>query len=188
MNTSDSVGGGVGVRAGDVARGEGRSAPSALVRSGVAVADLVALPLLALAFLVVLGAALGSIGIAAGGLDFILGLHYLDFFPIFPPLGRLLSGLSMLAFSALMVATALLLWRLFRHGWRRFWSWHGSAWAGTFERSIASRDPGPAAGNRNRLTAVKLSGLVFLCLFAVSFVLMMLMAGGPFWHAWRWFV
>jgi hypothetical protein len=173
MNTSDSLSG-TGARA----------APLALLRSGLALADLVALPVIGAAFLVVLGTALASLGIAAGGINFILGLGYLNFFPTFPPVARILSGLSLLAFSALMIASARLLWRFFSDGWKRFWSWHHSSWAGTFEKPAAPV-PGLATSG---LAAIKLSGLVFVCLLAVSFAMMMLMAGGPFWHAWRWFV
>jgi hypothetical protein len=177
MNTSDPL---IGTAV--------RAAPMALVRSGLAMVDLVALPLLASAFLVVLGIALASLGIAAGGINFILGLRFLDFFPTFPWPARLLSGLTLLAFSALMMAAALLLAGFFRESWKRFWSWHRSTWQGTFEKPDGARVPGHATGGRNDLAAVKLSGLVFVCLLAMSFALMMLMAGGPFWHAWRWFV
>ncbi len=161
------------------------TAPAALYRSGLALADLLALPILSLGSLVVLGAALASLGVAAGGVNFVLGLPYLDFFPVFPPIARILSGLSLLAFSALLIVSMLLLWRLFRAVWKHFWSWHRSAWQGAEARLfVISAVSGRAKGFA---PLVKVSGLVFLALLTVSFVLMMLLARGPFWHAWRWF-
>jgi hypothetical protein len=164
------------------------SAPKALFRSGLALTDLVALPLLAFGFLVVLGTALAALGVAAGGVNFVLGLHYLDFFPTFPPPARILSGLSLLAFSALLISTALLLWHFFRTAWRQFWRWHRSVWRGTFARLFTiSGAPGSAEGARRYVRLIEICGLVFLGLFAVSLTLMLVLARGPFWHAWHWF-
>jgi hypothetical protein len=143
--------------------------------------DLAALPLLALGFAGVAGLALAALGIAAGGLNFLLGLRFLDFFPVFPVAARTLSGLTLLAFAALLLVSALPLWNLYRAAWQRFWSWHGSAWAGVF----AAAGPGERAQASMRL--IEISGLVFLGLLAVTFALMMLLARGPFWHVWRWF-
>jgi hypothetical protein len=163
-------------------------APRALLRSGLALADVVALPLLAFAFLVVLGTALASVAIAAGGLNFVLGLHYLDYFPTFPVTARLLCGLSLLAFSALMVAAAFLLWRMFRTAWAQYWTWHQSAWQGTDVtlRAVIGA-PGSAKVTAGSIRYIKLSAFVFVVVFSLSFVVMMILAGGPFWHAWHWF-
>jgi hypothetical protein len=162
--------------------------PRALLRSGLALADAVALPLLAFAFLVVLGTSLASVAIAAGGFNFVLGLHYLDYFPTFPVTARLLCGLSLLAFSALMVAAALLLWRLFRTAWTQYWTWHQSAWQGTYlTLRAAVGTPGAAKVTAGSIRLIKLSALVFVVVFSLSFVVMMILAGGPFWHAWHWF-
>ena len=172
----------------DNALGGSAQAPRTLIRSALVMTDLVALPLLALGFAGVLGLALASLGIAAGGFNFLLGLRYLDFFPIFPVAARLLSGFSLLAFAAFLLVSTLPLWNLYRAAWQRFWSWHGSAWAGVFAARSAD---GGAKGHGERARAsvrlIRLSGLVFLGLFAATFALMMLLARGPFWHVWRWF-
>lgn len=166
-------------------------APRALLRSGLALADIVALPLLTLAFLVVLGMALASIAIAAGGVNFVLGLHYLDYFPTFPVAARLLCGMSLLAFSALVVASALLLWRLVRAAWTQYWNWHTSAWQGTSVtlRAVVGARTGAKHGATliRLIRLIRLAGLVFVVVLTVSFVVMMILAGGPFWHAWHWF-
>jgi len=169
-------------------RNDSPSAPKVLVRSGLALADLVALPVLAFAFLTVLGTALASLGIVAGGINFVLGLPYLDFFPVFPPPARILSGVSLLAFSALLIAAVLLLWHLFRAAWKRFWSWHGSAWQGNSARLfVISRAPAGGIVAHVYKPLIALTALVFLGLLVISFTLMMILARGPFWHAWHWF-
>ncbi len=166
----------------------GGAAPRTVVRSGLILADLVALPLLASAFLLVLGTALAALAIAAGGVNFVLGLHYLDFFPVFPPPARILSGLGLLAFSAFLVVSVLLLRQYFRAVWKHFWSWHLAIWQGSFaDLPLISRAFSRAEGALAYRLPLKLAGLTFLGLFALSFILMMVMAGGPFWHAWRWF-
>jgi hypothetical protein len=162
-------------------------APRTLLRSGLALADIVALPLLALAFLVVLGTSLASVAIAAGGLNFVLGLHYLDYFPTFPVAARILCGLSLLAFSALMATAVLQLWHPFRAAWTHYWTWHRSAWQGTYVTPRAVIGAPASAGTGTSLRPLKLSALVFGVLFSVSFVVMMLLARGPFWHTWHWF-
>jgi len=163
-------------------------APRALVRVALVTTDLVALPLLGFCFAVVLALALASLGIAAGGVNFLLGLRFLDYFPVFPVVARILSGLSMLAFGALLLVSTLPLWHLYRTAWQRFWSWHGSAWAGVFAARAAD---GGTRGHRESARAfmrlIRLFGLIFLGMFAAAFALMMLLARGPFWHAWGWF-
>jgi hypothetical protein len=96
--------------------------------------------------------------------------------------------LSLLAFSALLIASALLLWHFFRAVWKHFWSWHRSAWQGTFIKlSVFSTASSSAKGAHMYRPLITLSGLIFLGLFALSFTLMMVLARGPFWHAWHWF-
>jgi hypothetical protein len=159
----------------------------ALVRSGLVMTDLVAVPLLGVGMAGVLGLALTSLAIAAGGVNFVLGLRFLDFFPVFPVVARILSGLSALAFAALLAITTLSLARLFRGAWRRFWSWHGSAWAGVFAAPTANAaEHGQRAWAFVRL--IRILGFVFLGLFAVTVSLMFALAAGPFWHVWGWFV
>ena len=163
-------------------------APRALIRVALVTTDLVALPLLGFGFAVVLGLALASLGIAAGGVNFLLGPRFLNYFPVFPVAARILSGLSMLAFAALLMVSTLSFWHLHRAAWQRFWSWHGSAWAGMFAGRTAD---GGTTGRGERARAfmlpIKLFGLIFLGLFAVAFSLMLLLARGPFWHVWHWF-
>jgi hypothetical protein len=169
-------------------RNDSLSAPKALFRSGLALADLAALPLLAFGFLVILGTALASLGIAAGGVNFVLGLRYLDFFPTFPPAARVLSGLSLLAFSALLVAAALPLWHFYRAIWKSFWSWHRSAWQGAFVKlSVVPGASGGEKGAHRYRPLITLCGSIFLGLLALSVTLMLVLARGPFWHAWHWF-
>ena len=150
--------------------------------------DLAAIPLLACAFAVVLGFALASLGSAAGGINFVLGLRFLDFFPAFPPVAKVLSGTSLLAFAAFLAVSALLFWRLFRTAWQRFWSWQRAAWSGIFIK-LAAVPAGPdrAAGLRAFVRPLVLSGYVFLGLLAATCALMFVLARGPFWHVWRWF-
>jgi hypothetical protein len=163
-------------------------APRALVRVALVTTDLVALPLLGFCFAVVLALALASLGIAAGGVNFLLGLRFLDYFPIFPVVPRILSGFSLLAFAAFMLVATLPLWRLFRATWQRYWSWHGSAWAGIFTaRGAVGGATGVGDKPRRFVRLIGLLGIVFLCLFAVSVSLMFLLAAGPFWHVWGWF-
>jgi hypothetical protein len=179
----------------DNALGGSARAPRTLIRSGLVMTDLAALPLLALGFAGVAGLALAALGIAAGGLNFLLGLRFLDFFPVFPVAARILSGFTLLAFAALLFASALPLWNLYRAAWRRFWSWHGSAWAGVFavrtartaDSAADSAATGLGKGARASMRLIVIAGLLFLGLLAVTFALMMLQARGPFWHAWRWF-
>lgn len=171
-----------------MSRSDSPSAPRALFRSGMALVDLVILPLLALAFLTVLGMALASLGIAAGGINFVLGLAYLPFFPTFPAPARVLTGLSLLAFSVFLISLLLLLWHYVRKLWNHFWSWHRSAWQGTFVKlQVLPGSSDRARGAHPYMPFLKLSALVFAGLFALSFTLMMLLAAGPFWHAWLWF-
>ena len=163
-------------------------APRILVRSGLVMTDLVTVPLLGLGCAGLLCLALGSLGIAAGGLNFLLGLRFLDYFPIFPVVPRILSGFSLLAFAAFMLVATLPLWRLFRATWQRYWSWHGSAWAGIFTaRGAVGGATGVGDKPRRFVRLIGLLGIVFLCLFAVSVSLMFLLAAGPFWHVWGWF-
>jgi hypothetical protein len=163
-------------------------APTAFIRLALVTTDLAAVPLLACAFTALLAFALASLGIAAGGVNFVLGLRFLDYFPRFPAAARILSGLSLLAFAALLLACTLLLWHLFRAAWHRFWSWHRSAWQGTWVRLASiSAAAGHAERTRAYMRPVTLSGLIFLALLAVAFGLMLLLARGPFWHAWGWF-
>lgn len=162
--------------------------PRGIIRSGVTLVDLVALPLLALAFCVVLVPACAVVAAAAGGVNFVLGLRSLDFFPVFPVAARLLCGLSLLAFAALMAGAAVLLWQLFRTTWTRYAAWHRSAWQGSpaaLPNVVAA--PGMTAGMGGTIRFTGMSALVFGVIFTVSFVVMMILAGGPFWHAWRWF-
>ena len=136
-----------------------------------------------------LGLALASLGIAAGGFNFLLGLRYLDFFPIFPVAARLLSGFSLLAFAAFLLVSTLPLWNLYRAAWQRFWSWQGSAWEGVFvARSAGGGTPGHGERAKSSVRRIRFAGLIFLGLFTATFALMMLLARGPFWHVWHWFV
>jgi hypothetical protein len=172
----------------DNALGGSARAPRTLIRSGLVMTDFVAMPLLALGFAGVAGLALAALGIAAGGLNFLLGLRFLDFFPIFPVAARILSGFTLLAFAALLCVSALPLWNLYRTAWQRFWSWHGSAWAGVFAaRTADGAATGPGEGARASMRRIVISGLVFLGLLAVACSLMFLLARGPFWHVWGWF-
>jgi hypothetical protein len=176
----------------NVLGGSAQAQPQAartLVRSALVMTDLVALPLLCIGFATAMGFALASVGIAAGGINFLFGLRFLDFFPVFPAAARVLSALSLLAFAALLLVLALLLWKLSRAGWQRFWSWHGSAWAGVFfARASAGRAISHGRRVRGFAGLISLFGIVFLGLLAAAFGLMMALARGPFWHVWRWFV
>jgi hypothetical protein len=163
-------------------------APRALIRLALVTTDLAAVPLLLSAFAAVLAFALAALGIAAGGVNFVLGLRFLDFFPNFPAVARILSGFSLLAFAALLLASTLLALHIVRAAWNRFWSWHRSAWQGAWVR-LAAIAAASGHGTRTRafLRPIKLSGVIFIALVAVAFALMMLLARGPFWHAWGWF-
>jgi hypothetical protein len=163
------------------------TAPRALIGLALGLADLVALPLIALAFMVVLGTAIVSLGVAAGGINFVAGLRFLDYFPTFPTLARIPGGLSLLAFSTLLALSTLFLWRLFRTAWRVYWSWHHSAWQRTFATFPALYSHSRARQAHSLRRPLALCGLVFLGLFAITFVLMTLMGGFGFWHVWGWF-
>lgn len=164
--------------------------PLGLVRSGLVATDLAAVPLLAMAFLTVLTLALSSAGTAAGGVYLVLGLRFLYSFPVFPLAARILCGMSLFAFAALLAFPTLLLWDLLRSIRRRYWSWHRAAWSGDFARAeTVPGTPYPEGGRRPALVrGVRLSALVFLGLFAASLALMFALARGPFWHVWGWFV
>jgi hypothetical protein len=162
--------------------------PRGLIASALALANLVAVPLLAFAFLIVAGISIASLGVAAAGINYVLGLPYLNFFPEFPPVARILSGLSLLAFAALLTTSTLLIWRIFKAIWKRFWSWSRSAWQGTFTKLLAfSQEAGDGKSLSVYWLPIRVSALVFLGLFAISFILMMFLAAGPFWHTWHWF-
>jgi len=162
--------------------------PKGLISSGLALANLVAVPLLAFAFLIVAGTSIAALGVAAAGINFVLGLPYLNFFPEFPPVARIMSGLSLLAFAALLATLVLPIWHIFKATWKHFWSWSRSAWQGTFTKLQAiSQGAGDAKSLSDYLLPIRVSALVFLGLFVISFVLMMLLAAGPFWHTWHWF-
>jgi hypothetical protein len=164
-------------------------APKALIRVALAATDLAALPLLGVGFASVAGLAFAAVGLAAGGINFVLGLRFLDFFPVFPIAARILSGFSLFAFTALLIVSTLPLWQLYRTTWQRYWSWHSSAWTGVFLARFAG---GGTTGHKERTRAsvrrIRLAGLIFIGLFAATFALMMLLARGPFWHVWHWFV
>ena len=160
--------------------------PRALIRSGLVTTDIVAVPLLTMAFGLVVCFAAASVASAAGGLYLILPLGLPPYFPEFPVTARILTGLSLLAFAAALAVCALFLWQLFRSAWLAFWTWHNAAW-----QSLLPRDSQRSAGIGSAWGAfrvrIRLSGWVFLGLLAISFAVMMLLAGGPFWHVWGWF-
>jgi hypothetical protein len=163
---------------------ESRSPFLPLIRCALLTIDAAAFPLLCTAAITVFAIALASLGIAAGGLNFLLGLHYLDYFPTFPLAARILCGLSLLAFAAVLLITALPLWRIFRSLGERFWSWHMSAWRG--EAPVAAvKGKTPMEGVTRVLW---ITSAVFVGIFLIAFALMMILAGGPFWHVWSWFV
>jgi len=162
--------------------------PRALIRLALVTTDLAAVPLLLSAFAAVLAFALAALGIAAGGVNFVLGLRFLDYFPKFPTAARILSGFSLLAFAALLLVCTLLALHIVRAAWNRFWSWHQSAWQGAWVRLAAiAAAPGHVMRTRAFLRPITLSGMIFIVLLAVAFGLMMLLARGPFWHTWGWF-
>ena len=164
-------------------------APRALIRTGLVTIDLAAVPFLASVFTALLAFSASAIVIAAGGVTLVLNLFPLDVFPVFPNGARILTGLSLVAFAALLLASTLLVWRLFGAVWHRFQNWHSSSWQGHLGRlANVPRASGHGKGVPALLRAVRLSGLVFLGLFTASFALMMLLARGEFWHAWRWFI
>lgn len=165
------------------------AAPKALIRSALVMMDLGAVPLLGSTFLAILTLSLGTVAIAAAGANFILGLRSFDFFPEFPVAARILAGMSLLAFAAFLLVLMLLLWHLFRALWRRYWGWHGSAWRGIFlERTALPTGTGHDEQLPARIRLLKRSGLVFLSVLAAALAVMFLLARGPFWHVWRWFV
>ena len=164
-------------------------APRALIRTGLVTMDLAAVPLLASASAGLVAFFAGAIATAAGGASLVLDLFPLDVFPVFPDGARILTGLSLVAFAALLFASTLLLWRLSWAVWHRFWDWHRSSWQGHWVRlANVTKASGQAKGAPALLRAVRLSGLVFLGLFTAAFAVMMLLARGEFWHAWGWFV
>ena len=165
------------------------SGPRALIRSGLVTTDLLAVPLLAVGFALVLGFGAAALGSVASGIYVFSGSGILYAFPEFPLLARILTGLSLLAFSTVLGVATVLLWQLFRAAWLGFWGWHTAAWQG-------ASGVGAVAGTGARLGKswaaflgrLRLYGLVFLGLFAVALAVMFLLAHGPFWHVWGWFV
>jgi hypothetical protein len=164
-------------------------APWAVVRAGLATVDLAAVPALVSGFVVVLALGLSALAVAAGGINFVLGLRLMNFFPVFPAAARILSGLSLLAFAALLATATFMLLRLVRAAWRGYWEWHGAAWRGSAALPAAGQTPPPALAKvRGLLKPLVASAVVFAALLAAGFGLMMALARGPFWHTWGWFV
>ena len=58
-------------------------APWAVVRAGLVTVDLAAAPALVSGFAVVLALGLSALAVAAGGVNFVLGLRLMNFFPVF---------------------------------------------------------------------------------------------------------
>lgn len=163
--------------------------PWAVVRAGLVTVDLAAVPALVSGFIVVLALGLSALAVGAGGANFVLGLRLLDYFPAFPAAARILSGLSLLACAALLVIAALMLLRLVRAVWRGYWGWHGAAWSAAAALHAGGQTPPrPLLKVRGLLKPLVASAVVFGALLAAGFGLMMALAGGPFWHAWGWFV
>jgi hypothetical protein len=164
-------------------------APWAAVRAGLVTTDLAAVPALVSGFIVVLALGLSALAVAAGGANFVLGLRFLDYFPTFPAVARILGGFILLAFAALLAVAALMLLRLVRAAWRGYWGWHGAAWRGTAALPAAGQAPPRAPAKvRGLLKPLVASAVVFAALLAAGTGLMTALARGPFWHVWGWFV
>jgi hypothetical protein len=162
--------------------------PWAVVRAGLLTVDLAAAPALVSGFAVVLVLGLSALAVAAGGVNFVLGLRLMSYFPVFPAAARILVGLSLLALAALLATGTLVLLRLARVAWQGYWEWHGAAWKGIAARPAAGQAPPRAPAKlRGMLKTLAASAVVFAALLAAGFGLMMALARGPFWHVWGWF-
>jgi hypothetical protein len=165
----------------------------ALVRTALVVIDVGVALAGALGVLTAVSLGLASLGVAAYGVSCGLGLGILDFFPRFPVAARILTGLSLLAFAALLFLSALLLAGVLRRLWRGFRGWHGSVWAAGSAEAGGTPDNAAAPARRAARTSgiLRLTARVsvaFAVLLTAAVTVMMILARGPFWHVWGWFV
>jgi hypothetical protein len=161
-------------------------APRAFIRTALLILDLGVAPVAAFVFGSLLAFAAAVPVAAAGGVVIALGIKLIDVFPVWPAGARILTGASVVAFAAVLGAAVVLAWTYVRPAWQRFAGWHAAAWRGEWTRLAEVKVR--AANRAPVLRWISGTGLAFLALFALAFALMMLLARGPFWHAWGWFV